>query len=612
MTRACICIMCLFVYTQTLNAQTGPGGIGNTNGSSDLDIWFDANQLAYNDAGTNLATDGQTVQSWHNLSGSGSTSNASNVTNLPIFTENALNGYPALTFDGVDDLLDFTYTTVGTGSIFLVASGSNPTNVQRRAIRLGGPASNFRVTLGMPAASSFRARLFDGTTATPLSTTVSAATPYVYSYNYSNGSSVELFVNGNLAASNSTVVTGTPGVSGTARISSSALWNGNISEIIHIASGANTAEKIIIENYLAAKYGLSLSTSDIYDEDNDGYDHDVAGIGQAPDGSSHTDSRGTGMVRINGADNLENGEFLFWGHDGADALATETDDIPMGVEARFQRVWRVSEENTFGVSVDVGSVNVLFDLSAFSSVTAADLVLLIDTDNDGTFADETPITGATDQGDGMYQFAGISALTDNTRFTIASADTEQTPLPVVLVSFDVKPTSDNKVMLNWVTTSETDNSHFTIERSKYGKSFEAIAYVDGAGSVEEVRRYQFEDPFPFNGNNYYRLKQTDFNGQFTYSEVEKVIIENNSFNVTFYPNPVNQGDELTFSVQSSDSELKVIVINAQGCIEATHEVTVESPNQSIALNTYDLTPGIYSLLIQASTGKTITKRLIVR
>ena len=284
----------------------------------------------------------------------------------------------------------------------------------------------------------------------------------------------------------------------------------------------------------------------------------------------------------------------------------------MGVEARFQRVWRVSEENTFGVSVDVGSVNVLFDLSAFSSVTAADLVLLIDTDNDGTFADETPITGATDQGDGIYQFAGISALTDNTRFTIASADTEQTPLPVVLVSFDVKPTSDNKVMLNWVTTSETDNSHFTIERSKYGNSFEAIAYVDGAGSVEEVRRYQFEDPFPFNGNNYYRLKQTDFNGQFTYSEVEKVIIENNSFNVTFYPNPVNQGDELTFSVQSSDNELKIIVINAQGCIEATHEVTVESPNQSIALSTYDLTPGIYSLLIQASTGKTITKRLIVR
>ncbi|RZQ51167.1 hypothetical protein C1E23_21030, partial [Pseudoalteromonas phenolica] len=74
---------------------------------------------------------------------------------------------------------------------------------------------------------------------------------------------------------------------------------GDIAEIAIYKVKRTTVERIIIDNYLAAKYGQSLSANDFYNEDTSGgnFDHKVAGIGQASDGSNHSDSQGTGIVR---------------------------------------------------------------------------------------------------------------------------------------------------------------------------------------------------------------------------------------------------------------------------------------------------------------------------
>jgi hypothetical protein len=98
--------------------------------------------------------------------------------------------------------------------------------------------------------------------------------------------------------------------------------------------------------------------------------------------------------------------------------------------------------------VDVGSIDIRWDLTGKGAVTASDLRLLIDTDNDGTFADETPIPGATLIGGNVYGFSGVSAISNNLRFTIGTANSSQTPLPIELISFIAKPVDNRNVQLD--------------------------------------------------------------------------------------------------------------------------------------------------------------------
>ena len=599
---------------QAAFAQTGPGGVGATDGSSNLSIWFDANQRAYSDAGVTLATNGQAVQRWNNLSGyAGIGTFATTTTNFPSYTESALNGYPALTFDGSNDLLDFSYTTASSGSLFAVASGSYSGGTQKWIIRLGGSgATQYRKTLGMTAASTMRARLFNGSAATGISGTITEATPNVLCYNYNYGGAMELFINGNSSGTNTSTISTAAGNSVTARISSNDLWDGEIAEIIHIAGGANAAEQIIIENYLAAKYGLSLSTNDIYDEDDGGYDHNVAGIGRVDASNIHNDSKGTGIVRMLNPTDLDDDEFLFWGHDAGDLIGSEVIDVPIGVAARLSSVWRVSEANSSGSAIDVGSVDIRFDLSAFTSIIAADLRLLIDLNNNGLFADDLAISGATNIGSDVFEFSAVAGLQNNFRFCLGTIDIVDSPLPIVLMRFDAMPTDKNTVILQWTTTSESDNSHFTLERSANGAQFEAIAYIDGAGSTEEIREYQFEDTSPLDDNSFYRLKQTDFNGQFSYSEIRKVKLHSIPFNVTLSPNPVNQGENIKVALANASiqSPLHISIINTKGVIEATQRVFSTSAITNLDLQTSNLSSGIY--FVKFTSKAQLTKKVIIR
>src|SRR6185437_13532998 len=87
-------------------------------------------------------------------------------------------------------------------------------------------------------------------------------------------------------------------------------------------------------------------------------------------------------------------------------------------------------------------------------------------------------------------------------------------LPIDLLNFSCQP-STKGLELTWSTASETNNKIFTIERSKDGVTFQPIATVPGAGNSTTTHNYTYTDESPFNGINYYRLSQTDFDGQTT-------------------------------------------------------------------------------------------------
>jgi len=94
-------------------------------------------------------------------------------------------------------------------------------------------------------------------------------------------------------------------------------------------------------------------------------------------------------------------------------------------------------------------------------------------------------------------------------------------LPISLLTFQAKP-EGKKVELYWATATEINNDHFTIERSAEILDFVPVVQIPGAGNSDRTLYYETTDYSPMEGLSYYRLKQTDFDGKFTYSNAVAV------------------------------------------------------------------------------------------
>lgn len=142
-------------------------------------------------------------------------------------------------------------------------------------------------------------------------------------------------------------------------------------------------------------------------------------------------------------------------------------------------------------------------------------------------------------GSDVITWTGVSLFSDFT------GNGNGSPLPISLIEFNAIKVVD-AVQLTWITASELNNDYFTIERSLDGYSFEAIHQEPGAGNSNQWLNYEWYDHSPFDGINYYRLKQTDFDGSFTYSTLRMVdFSKTNSGNnawVNMYPNPSMDGN----------------------------------------------------------------------
>jgi hypothetical protein len=101
------------------------------------------------------------------------------------------------------------------------------------------------------------------------------------------------------------------------------------------------------------------------------------------------------------------------------------------------------------------------------------------------------------------------------------------PLPVELISFDAKY-NNSQVVLRWATASEKNALNFAVERSLDGKNYSSVTIVPAAGNSSTRRDYEATDRGMRNGLNYYRLKQTDVDGTFTYSPVVPVQVGNDA------------------------------------------------------------------------------------
>lgn len=181
----------------------------------------------------------------------------------------------------------------------------------------------------------------------------------------------------------------------------------------------------------------------------------------------------------------------------------------------------------------------------------------------------------------------------------SSGTVDAVVLPIELISFTTN-TNQNNIQINWATASEINNDFFTIERSTNGINFVVIETIEGAGNSSLELNYETKDYSPIYGTSYYRLKQTDYDGQYSYSDIVSVFWNGQSSvtegELNIYPNPY-QGGDLILSTENIDAgkNITVSVYDTNGKI-IYNTNTVNPYNQGINLTTIqnrNLSKGMY-------------------
>lgn len=197
-------------------------------------------------------------------------------------------------------------------------------------------------------------------------------------------------------------------------------------------------------------------------------------------------------------------------------------------------------------------------------------------------------------------------------FTLASGNSLN-PLPIELVSFTAVPNYEERVVtIKWVTQSEHNNDFFTVEKTIDGEQFEEVARVKGNGNSSEINKYNCIDSQPYEGISYYRLKQTDLNGEFHYSPLVAVEFGNKTYTlVHLLPNPARGENVQLRFIYWNDEESLIELYDPQGRILLSkHFLISRDTSSSIYLPTSTLAQGVYLLRV-SNRSKSLNYKLVL-
>ncbi|PWU00170.1 MAG: hypothetical protein C5B52_09265 [Bacteroidetes bacterium] len=261
------------------------------------------------------------------------------------------------------------------------------------------------------------------------------------------------------------------------------------------------------------------------------------------------------------------------------------------------------EGKTFLISAKEGSGS---DLDAgVSAYTAA-----LEGTNPGTsftanrfqFDFNFTLLGGTVNGDPSGSGIVALAISDGTQGQLGSTSQFSAmvvatgTLPVTLLNFDAVG-AQGKVNISWSTATETNSDYFDVERSADGVHFSTVGTVNAKGNSTSVSKYSLVDGNPINGVSYYRLKEVDIDGRFTYSKV--VIVRSNgaSARVLISPNPARTQATITLTLDQAQS-LQVRVFDNTGRATRSYRFSGAAGVNKFDLNDIgNLPSGVYNVEI---------------
>ena len=199
--------------------------------------------------------------------------------------------------------------------------------------------------------------------------------------------------------------------------------------------------------------------------------------------------------------------------------------------------------------------------------------------------------------------AGSGGGSSNTGIFSSTAN----PLPIELVSFDGEAIS-NLVQLQWLTATEINNDYFVVERSKDAITFNEVGTMK-ANNTLTTSKYQLNDVKPYKGINYYRLKQIDFDGTYTYSPIITVEF-NDAIEFSVYPNPKTPQQSLVISLNKDyGTNMNLCIYDATGKQVYRQMIDLRNKNQ-VVLDNINLASGIYVVHL-SNDDLNATQKLII-
>ncbi|HSH03512.1 MAG TPA: Ig-like domain-containing protein, partial [Anaerolineae bacterium] len=340
----------------------GPGGVGQTNGNDALVLWLKDSQDAI--TGSNFI--------WPDQSGYNQFATQPLNTNQPTIIPNAINGQSVIRFDGTDDFLEIADTDLldfGVGDDFIIFAVIQTTDTNRGAIiakDVGPQLPSWWTRVTDTGLGRFLIAA-NGEIGSNIYTieTINDGQPHIFSaYRHATADQLEAAVDGNTPNTTTDIIIGGQENDNPVRIGrfNSGSWplDGDIAEIIIYQANMKDAQLTIINNYLMAKYNITLppannfyagATPALGD-----YDFDLIGLGQE-NNDAHTGGTAAGLTLTADKASLDDGEYLLAAHQLPTTNSWITTNLTTTINSRWQRSWYLDKTGSLTATIS-------FDLSA--------------------------------------------------------------------------------------------------------------------------------------------------------------------------------------------------------------------------------------------------------
>jgi hypothetical protein len=419
---ATIALVCSATTGQVMAQETGPGGVGS---SANMAFWLDANQLGLGN--------GDPVSTWTDMSGNGNDFTQGVGGNQPSFlSAGSINGMPSVDFDGSDFMESGAIPELDGDevSFFIVfKSGIAMSNGDVRcfinnetsATNQAWKAFLYRASNSISSISRHaKNATLNNVIAQSQFNTSEIQDDMIASMFWSSGDVVSGKLN---AIKNNTA--GGANLNGWTHSKTTIgsqygtirFFDGEFTELFVFNEVVNTAQEIIIYNYLAGKYNITLD-ADAHYANIATHGVDVAGIGREDASNIHNSAQGTGLVAVTSAGITTDGAYLLWGHDDGGMTGSTTTNVPAAYAAtggtRLAQEWSVSEIS------EVGAVTLTVDLTGLEFGKDDQYELLVDTDGDGDFSNATVHSGTPAAGPVVSFSLAAGDLEDGYLFAIGN------------------------------------------------------------------------------------------------------------------------------------------------------------------------------------------------
>ncbi|MCK4698916.1 MAG: hypothetical protein KAT38_01215, partial [Bacteroidales bacterium] len=441
---------------------SGPGGVGD---QSINKLWLSADTL--------ITLSGSDVTTWGDISG-----NSNDASNLapgqePDLVTGQLNGKPAVRFDdnggtngdylGANVSLGISGS--GASTVFMVVKNTTTTDQDNTGLFIGqspgtgGKIRHYGIEYNATIRFNNGNRIFDdGYTLDDWKLgMIRNSSGYQYGQYEGYLGGVAL---GQTSSASPTNVPNTSddfyylgaGLGTGATFSASRYLEGDMAEIIVYNAYLNEAQRILVENYLSSKYNMAV-TNDFYSYDGP-HSKDVAGIGRVDASNIHTVAQSSGIFKISNADDLDDGEYILFGHDNNTISSWTTTETGGSDIRRIKREWRLDKTG------DAGAVTVSIDTTLLAVKTAGYIkyVLLVDADGDFSLgATQYPLTlsggeyvaNSINFSDGDFVSVGI--IKTVVQFVL-SADNSGEAITPVSIEVEINYAVDEVVTIDYTIT----------------------------------------------------------------------------------------------------------------------------------------------------------------